>query len=221
MTPIDHIEERGFFQRHGFVLGVAGMVLIGVFVVMGRSLFSGQSTVQHKAVEVTIVRVAPPPPPPPPPPPQTVQEQKMVEQPKDSLNEPPEEPTPIVGTSITGKGSGDGFGVSASSSRNLEGSVVRKNANPFGGYAAQVQATIGEALRRNPHTREASFRIEVRIWPDLTGRVTRATLAGTTGDRTVDTAIKTEVLAGLQLDAPPPAGMPLPIVMRLTARRPN
>ena len=34
-------------------------------------------------------------------------------------------------------------------------------------------------------------------------------------------AIKDEVLAGLQLREPPPEDMPVPIVMRLNARRPN
>ena len=52
-------------------------------------------------------------------------------------------------------------------------------------------------------------------------RVTRASLVSSTGDPAVDAAIKADVLTGLQLDAPPPEGMPLPIVMRLTARRPN
>ncbi len=221
MNPIDDFEERGFLQRHGFALGVAGMVLIAVFVVMGRSLLTGQSTVQHKAAEVTIVRVAPPPPPPPPPPPQTVQEQKMLEQPKDSLEEPPDEPTPVVGTSIQGKGPADGFGVSANANRNLTSSAGKKTGNPFGSYAAQVQATISDALRKDPRTRSAEFRVEVRIWPDLTGRVTRASLVSSTGDPAIDTAIKTDVLTGLQLDASPPEGMPLPIVIRLTARRPN
>ena len=153
MDPIDDFEERGFLQRHGFALGAVGMVVIAVFVVMGRSLFTGQSNVQHKAVEVTIVRVAPPPPPPPPPPPQTVQEQKMLEQPKDSLEEPPDEPTPVVGTSIQGRGPADGFGVSANTSRNLISSAGKRTASLFGLYAAQVKATVSDALRRNPHTR--------------------------------------------------------------------
>jgi hypothetical protein len=46
-------------------------------------------------------------------------------------------------------------------------------------------------------------------------------LAGSTGHPVVDAAIKEEVLTGLQLEEPPPADMPLPIVIRLTARRPN
>jgi periplasmic protein TonB len=80
---------------------------------------------------------------------------------------------------------------------------------------------VGDALRQNPHTRDATFSVKARIWSDLTGRVTRAKLAGTTGDRIVDNAIQNEVLTGLQLKEAPPDGMPMPIVMRLTGRRPD
>jgi TonB family protein len=98
---------------------------------------------------------------------------------------------------------------------------VTNNKSKFGGYAAQVQARITDALRNNPRTRMASMKIEVRIWADSTGRVTRATLGSSTGDSALDTAIRDEVLNGLQLSQPPPSDMPMPIVMRLSARRPN
>jgi hypothetical protein len=70
-------------------------------------------------------------------------------------------------------------------------------------------------------TRNAAFQLEVRVWADLTGRVTRSLLASSTGDPQVDDAIKNKILNGLQLQEPPPAGMPMPIVMRFTARHPN
>jgi hypothetical protein len=151
----------------------------------------------------------------------------MVEQMPVDTNEAkpddaPPAPAPDLGTSITGPGGADGFGLGG----NRGGGTVgvggnRGRASRWGWYAAQVQSTIADALRKNPRTREASFRIEVRVWPDLTGRVTRATLVGTTGDAAVDAAIQADVLTGLQLKEPPPPGLPLPIVLRLTARRPN
>jgi len=61
----------------------------------------------------------------------------------------------------------------------------------------------------------------VRIWPDNTGRITRATLASSTGDAALDAALRDDVLSGLQLSEPPPADMPLPIVMQLTAKKPS
>jgi TonB family protein len=91
----------------------------------------------------------------------------------------------------------------------------------WGWYAGQVQSRVVSALRNNKRTRAAGMDLKVRIWADASGRVTRATLAGSSGDAAVDRAIKDEILTGLQLDQAPPEGMPMPIVMHIAARRPN
>lgn len=78
-----------------------------------------------------------------------------------------------------------------------------------------------EALGKNRRTRSASLSVKVRIWADATGRITRASLSGSTGDPATDKAIENEILTGLQLQEPPPDDMPMPIVMRITAKRPN
>jgi hypothetical protein len=220
-------EERTFFQRFGLAIGIGALAVVVGVIFVGKS-FAKSSAAPHKMPEVTMVKIlaAPPPPPPPPPPPKLVEE-KMVEQMPVDANEAkpddsPAPPSPDLGTSITGPGGADGFGLGGNRGGGTLGSGGnRGSGSRFGWYAAQVQSTIADALRKNPRTREASFRLEVRVWPDLTGRVTRATLAGTTGDAAVDAAIKADVLTGLQLKEPPPPGLPLPIVLRLTARRPN
>jgi hypothetical protein len=51
---------------------------------------------------------------------------------------------------------------------------------------------------------------EVRVWVDSSGRITRASGGG-------DAAA---VLEGVRLSGPPPADMPMPIVMRISAKRP-
>ena len=232
MTPTspDSFEKRGWFQRFGFFLGLAGVAVIVAVIFVGQSLFSKKAAPPHKAPEVTMVKIvsAPPPPPPPPPPPQKMLEEKMIEQAPvdDSESKPEQSAAPAVadvGTSIKGEGGSDAFGLSGSrKGGTLGGSgAARSAASRWGWYAGEVQSVVGDALRRHPRTRDANFRIEVRIWPDLTGRVTRAQLVRSTGDAAIDEAIRTEVLAGLQLKEAPPAGMPVPIVMRLTARRPN
>ena len=221
-------EERSFFQRFGFVLGIGGLLLIGAVVFVGQSLAKA-GPAPHKMPEVTMVKIlaTPPPPPPPPPPQPKLVEEKMVEQmPVDANEEKPDDspaaPSADLGTSITGPGGADGFGLGGNRGGGIIGGAGnRGSGSKWGWYAAQVQSTIADALRKNSRTREANFRVEVRVWPDFTGRVTRAQLVGTSGDAAVDAAIKADVLNGLQLKEPPPSGMPLPIVMRLTARRPN
>lgn len=221
-------EERTFFQRFGVAISIAAVAVVAAVIFIGQSLAKG-STAPHRMPEVTMVKIltAPLPPPPPPPPPPKLVEEKMVEQmPVDANEAKPDDSAPApaadLGTSITGPGGADGFGLGSNrGTGTIGGGGSRGSGSRWGWYAAQVQSTIADALRKNPRTRQANFRVEVRVWPDLTGRVTRAQLVGTTGDAAVDAAIRAEVLTGLQLKEPPPQGLPLPIVMRLTARRPN
>jgi TonB family protein len=62
---------------------------------------------------------------------------------------------------------------------------------------------------------------QVRIWADSSGRVTKVTLAKSTGDPAMDEILTTQTLRGLRLAEAPPQGMPMPITLKLTARRPE
>lgn len=230
-NPFEEAEERGFLQRYGFALGIVGIAAVVLVVFVGQSLFQ-RGPAPRRAPEVVTVKLQPlptPPPPPPPPPEQRLVQEKMIEQQMVEEQEPKPDAAPPasdeIGTNLKGDGPGDGFGLSGNGNAGFalggRGDGARGPANRWGAYAGQVQSAIGEALRRHPRTRDANFRIVVRIWPDAAGRVTRAQLAGSTGDTAVDAAIQNDVLTGLQLQEPPPEGMPFPIVMRLTARRPN
>ncbi len=88
-------------------------------------------------------------------------------------------------------------------------------------YAGQVGTKIADALRNHPKTRKATLRVDVHVWLDASGKITRATLDNPTGDSAIDAALKNEILPGIQISEPPPAGMRMPIPLRLTARRPN
>ncbi len=142
-----------------------------------------------------------------------------VAEPEPQQAEP--EPAPM-GTNIEGDGP-DAFGLAKGGGGGMIGGTGtgKKGGSKFGGYAAQVQSSVVQALRNHRKTRAASMNVTARIWVDAAGRVTRATLSGSSGDPATDAAIQQEILAGLRLQAPPPDGMPMPIVMRLKATRPN
>jgi outer membrane biosynthesis protein TonB len=233
MAPSDHFdyseEKRGFWARYGFLVGI--VAIAGVVGFLVKQMISGESRpAPRRPPEIVMVRPTnlPPPPPPPPPPPMEQKPQMMEQTP---LNEadihpddtPPTPAAPSLGTNIAGNGPPDGFGLSGNSGRSPGslGGSGRSAASRFGWYANQVVRSVGDALRQNPRTRNASFDIKVRIWADVVGRVTRVKLMETTGDVAVDAAISNQVLNGFQLPDAPPAGMPMPIVMRLTARRPD
>jgi hypothetical protein len=217
-------ENKGFMRKYGLVIGGCGLAVAAVVVVSKTFSGHGGPPPPHRE-EMVMIKAAPPPPPPPPPPPQTVQKQEMMEQPQDTdAAKPVEQPVdqgPALGTNITGNGPADGFGLGGKDNGFYRGSGGNgSGGSKYGWYAAEVSQSVSEALRLNPKTRDANFDIKARIWSDIAGKITRVKLAGTTGDPIVDNAIRFDVLGGFQLKSPPPDGMPMPIVMRIRARRP-
>jgi protein TonB len=213
------------------IIGVMlAVVLLGGVV---SFLTSGGKGPKRHAKKEDIVTITLPPPPPPPPPPPKVEppppkeeppEQEMVEQePVEEDEQPPDNappdspPSDDLGPGTPG-GSGPAIGGGGGPGGRGIGSGKRGGSR-FGWYAAKVQSSIAEALRRHASTRNAAMSLQVRIWPDSTGRITRAQLVGTSGNPAVDQAIKSQILTGLQLPQAPPADMPTPIVLRINARK--
>ena len=137
------------------------------------------------------------------------------------MEKPPEAP-PALGTALKGDGP-DGFGLSGNGDGRIGGIGGNGGGNrsKWGWYAGQVQQSVVTALKAHKLTRSASMSLTVRVWADSTGRIVKASLSGSSGSAAIDTAIKNEILTGLQLQSAPPEGMPMPIVMRISARRPN
>ena len=232
-------EERSAFQRYRVIIGCGLVAVIAVVVWFGQKHFARASR-PRPASNLILVNLPPPPPLPPTPrpsspspPPPTESQQKMIEQApvneteskpvEASKDESPASDAPALGTSIQGNGPPDGFGLRGGNSfgsgtGGTGTSTSRGNRSRWGWYASQVQNSISQALQSNTNTRTANFRVDVQIWSDRTGRITRAHIVQSTGNATLDDAITNEVLAGLRLQEPPPDGMPMPIVLRLTAR---
>jgi hypothetical protein len=239
----DESNEQSFIHRHRTAIGfVVALAALACLAVLAAKILGGHST-PAKVESLSMVRLLPPPPPTPPPTPpprvepeptvQPMVDQKQMMEPETKPEKPmrrdeapkshDKAPGPL-GLNAKGEGAGDSFGLVGKPGGNGllgDGSGDGVGGTRWGWYAGEVQATVEQALRNNPHTRAASLRLEIKIWPNATGRIVRVELDGSTGDPTVDTAMKNEVLNGLQLQEPPPSDMPLPIVMRITARRPN
>ena len=143
--------------------------------------------------------------------------QEHVEEIIDQPTQAPEEPG--ITTNNT-NGNGPDMGIPAgkgNGNHNRIGSGRRSG--KWDRYAVSIQNTIAETLRHNSGVRHATFSLSVRVWADSNGRITRASLTGSSGDPTVDNAIKNNALTGLQLSEPPPADMPMPINLRISARK--
>lgn len=86
---------------------------------------------------------------------------------------------------------------------------------PFVEYAGKVQPGIAQAVEKLSTTASIWQGI-VKVWVDTAGRVTKVRLSASSGPG-IDEAALLKELSQTVLPAPPP-GLPLPIVLRLTAR---
>jgi TonB family protein len=219
-------------QRHPVITWGSALAIAGSVAFFWKDIFPKQKASASRRENVVVINVPPPPPPPPPPPvaqpPPPPPEEKMIEQtpveneakPAESPDEPP---APDIGTNIAGDGPPDAFGLAGRNRAGTgtgTGATKAQQRSRWGWYASQVQSRIQSGVRNNRTTRAANLRADVKIWADSTGRVTRAAIASSTGNAALDAALRDQVLTGLQLSEPPPEGMPMPIVLRVTARRP-
>ncbi len=221
------------YLRYGAALAVIALLFGGAgYLLIGHDDMPPPRQVR----ELTIVNVVPPPPPPPPPP-QQMPEQKMIEQPKMAepefkedkpLEQPKDEPVkdakndePPGPLSLDAKatGPGDLFNLGGKPGGSPYGGGGGGGSR-FGWYASIVQAQIESALRANERTRNAVMQMQVRLWADATGRINRVEITST-GDAELDSIIRNQVLGSLMLREPPPKDMPMPMVARVTARRPS
>lgn len=59
----------------------------------------------------------------------------------------------------------------------------------------------------------------VRIWPDAFGKISKVRIVRGTGNKEMDKMIEDEVLLGLYLNEQTPKDLPLPIMLRITAKK--
>ena len=188
-----------------------------------------QEPVKKKAAPVVIeLTPLPPPLPSPPPPPKQEEpepepeEQEMIEQKPIVEAEPedpgPEEP-PDMSTGLTGEGS-NSFGLTGRGDGNGGGGSTkgRKGGGRFDRYAVVLQNTLASELRRNAKTRVSSFNVEVALRIDAEGRITSLKPKSSTGDPSLDQALRHDFI-GVRFSEPPPADMLMPIQTRLTGRK--
>ncbi len=222
-------------SRHRLVIGA----LLAIVLLGGIASFfikSPDTPVRKPAASQVIAITLPPPPPPPPlpPPPPTEapppEEQKMVEAEAPVEDEPPpeakapDEPPSDLTTNLKGEGP-NSFGLAAGNGKGggggqTGGTGIGGTGSKYGRYNAGLIRTVKAALESHPSTRNAVFPpSRAALWLDSTGRITRAKLLDSTGSTTLNTAIPGDILPGTQYE-PQPEGMPSPIIIRLSGRKP-
>ncbi|MEC4600717.1 energy transducer TonB [Burkholderia vietnamiensis] len=182
------------------------------------------------APQVTTVIPLPPPPPPPPkkPPPEKVKDEvktpverptiapKPSEAPKPSDDQPKQmtmNAPAQAGTDSFNIGAGDGSG------------MVGSSGGKFGNasYAQYMVYVLQRAIEQDKGVQEAGgarFAGSLNLWMDASGRITKVTIAQSTGDAKIDAAVLAAVESLGRVDEAPPPATAYPVLVRLQGRKP-
>ncbi|PQV46076.1 energy transducer TonB [Paraburkholderia sp. BL21I4N1] len=210
---------------------VLALVALGVLIWH----FAGDTTGVKRisAPQVTTVIPLPPPPPPPrqKPPPEKVKEEaktpvdkptvapKPSETPKPSDNQPKQmtmNAPAQAGTDSFNIGAGDGSGNVGSG-----GNVGR-----FGNasYAQYMVYTLQRAVEQDKGVQDVGgvrFTGSLNLWMEPSGRITKVTIAQSTGDPKIDAAVVAAIEALGKVDEPPPPATAYPVLVKLQGRKPG
>ncbi len=213
------------------VVQAAGALL--VVGALGYFLFgkSEPRRASPSAPQVVKISVPPPPPPPPPPKPKTTPDAPPPPDAPQMVAETAAEPDPApaapasadapLGTGIKGDGP-DSFGLGTGGGGGGGGSRLASSGGGtrWAGYGSSVKTRVLDAIRADDRTRFADGQVELGLWLDAEGRVTRVAVRRSTAADTATQALRGDLLVGLRI-LPPPSDMPQPIWLRTTLRAAN
>ena len=160
-----------------------------------------------------VVPDTPPPPPPPPKEPPKEQPKEIAIQPK-----PQEAPQPQSQNLKMEGAAGDGgspFGAGTVSKEYIGG---KPDMSAYAWYTGQITTRIEEALSAQKELAKAQYRLVVHVWMAADGKVERAELQGSSGDKAVDKFIRMALAELKSLAESPPGDMPQPVKLRITSR---
>lgn len=209
------------------VPGVLLLALGGLGWFIASQMGQGGSAPKRQTVKIAVLPDTPPPPPPP-------KEEKRPE-PKPEENRPqpqeqkvveaPPEPQQLKMEGAAGDGP-SAFGAGSVSNEYRGGDVGTGGGGSVGdrlaasSYGNAVKREVDNWLQRQPALRRAGdYSLPVQIWVRPDGSIERTRLVGSTGDADTDQAVREALERFPGFRAPPPAGMPQPISLKLSNRR--
>jgi len=215
-----------------FAWAVAGLaVLAGLSWLIWLWANDTAGVRRQVAKQEMIIPLPPPPPPEETPKPEPEPEPEEVVEPEPEPEPTPvEEPTPeeppspaddlseamqIDGEAQAGS---DAFNIAAGGGGGMGGSGAGVGNASYGQYLSYA---FQKALREDQSIRHLSYRVEVNLWLDRSGRVTRVQLLESSGDDDVDDKVIAALRDIKPMDQEPPRTLTLPVRMSLQGRRPG
>jgi outer membrane biosynthesis protein TonB len=236
---------REYLRANGTTVGVAAALVLlaglGIHWIVGQK---SEPSSPRKVMQFAMVNVQPTPqpklpPPPPPPTPQKVDDEpqpdrhdlRPMDLPPDAAPPPAGAPAGPLALAEEGTGPGDAFNLAGNPGGRgiLSGGGLGDGTGVGGGggdaasrwawFYGRMQPDVEAVLRRSRRLSAVAAVAELRLWWDESGRITRVQPVRPSPDPTLDQEF--EALVGLQLRHPPPPDLPMPVVMRVQARRPR
>jgi TonB family protein len=94
--------------------------------------------------------------------------------------------------------------------------------NPNGRYlqfASQIQAYIKDQLNQVASLTQDCYTVNVAVWVAATGSIDDVRIRKSTGDRILDSEIRSALLQLAPMDPAPPSDMPWPVILQMVAHR--
>ncbi len=202
------------------IAGVLVTATAGGAAVYFIKQFIDQPAPQPKQVVQQVRLIRPPPPPPenePPPPPPEIEEEVELPDPQPTPDSPSDEPPPgeLLGLDAEGVAGADGFGLAA---RRGGRDLLASGGDRFAWYAGSLKEDLLSFLAEHRDLRARAYAVNVRLWLDPKGSVTRVDLAGSTGDSELDKELR-DLLGSMERVAQAPANdLPQPVQIRIVSR---
>jgi periplasmic protein TonB len=206
---------------------VALLALLGIAALLWHFAHETAGVQREAANDVTTIIALPPAPPPPPkqkPPPEKVREviRAPVDKPTYSprpteVPKPNDNPPRQMTMDAPAQAGTDGFNIGAGDGGGMLGSG---GGGQFGNtsYAQYMVYTLQRAIENDKRVQDAGglrFAGNINLWMEANGRITKVTLAKSTGDDKLDAAVIGAVETLGKVDEPPPPAATFPVLVKL------
>jgi len=184
-----------------------------------KQFISSPPPVPKKVVQ-TVQLIRPPPPPPQiekPPEPPKVEEEKIPEPEQPAPDTPSNDPPAgdRLGLDTEGGAGSDAFGLVGNKGGR---SLLASGGDRFAWYGSALKDDLLSYLSEHPDIRQRAYSVNVRLWLDGKGGVTRVALSSSTGDHDLDRELQSLLGSMQKVAQAPPADMPQPVQIRIVSR---
>lgn len=206
--------------------GIA-LLLAVIAALVWYFLFQDPVTTRRPVADTPMLMLPPPPPPPPEPEPEPepIEEEVMPEpEPLEEAPTPAEEeaPTPDTADPVTmdadAQAGTDSFGIQRGSGGGMSGTGGGGAGNAS--YGRWLGYALQQVIARDERARRHAFQLQLEVWLDRDGVITRVELARGSGNAEADAAVLEAVRTHGRLDERPPASLTFPARVLVQGRRP-